>query len=223
MSGKKYKAFIFDCDGTALNTNPAILNAWRLTVASFNKDVNLSEADISAYFGYSVPEACEGLVNRFAKDPESMSIDDIVDTYWSNHLGHPELMFEYPGLKDALREMKARGAKIMMVTSGRHNVVKHELEVFGMIDLFDVIIGEEDSPKLKPNPDPAFLACRLAGVEPEDTLFVGDSPSDCSSGHRAGMDVCCVPWTICEKSKFVGDSIPNIVISKASDLVDMCI
>lgn len=220
---KKYKAFIFDCDGTVLNTNPAIFNAWRLTVATFNKEVTLSDGDISKYFGYSVPEACAGLIKEYGKPEQNLNLDEVVNTYWSNHTSHPELMEEYPGLKDAMKQLKARGAKIMMVTSGRHDIVTHELKIFGMIDLFDAIVGEDDSPKLKPNPDPAYLACKLAGVKPEDTLFVGDAPSDFSSGNRAGMDTCCVPWSVCEKEKFVGDGIAKMNISKASELVDMCI
>ncbi len=221
MFNRKYKGFIFDCDGTALNTNGAIFNAWRLTVATFNNKVQLKDGDISKYFGYSVPEACAGFLSEYAEKDNDLSIDEVVNTYWSNHTGHPELMKEYPGLKEAMQYLKSKGAKIMMVTSGRHNIVSNELKFFGMYDLFDAIVGEDDSPVLKPNPEPALLACKLAGVEPENTLFIGDAPSDFSSGNRAGMDTCCVPWSVCEREKFTGDGAPKIYINSADDLKEM--
>lgn len=219
---KKYKAFIFDCDGTVLNTNPAIFNAWRLTVASFNPDVKLADADISVYFGRSVPEACIGFLESCGKPGMDQDTDKIVEMYWKNHTAHPELVEEYPGLKAAITELKRRGAAVMMVTSGRHDIVLKELKYFGMENLFDAVIAQEDSPVLKPNPDPALLACKKAGVDPKDTLFVGDAPSDFACGNRAGNHTCCVPWTVCEKSEFTCDAVPDFYIQSADELVKLC-
>jgi phosphoglycolate phosphatase-like HAD superfamily hydrolase len=50
---------------------------------------------------------------------------------------------------------------------------------------FDAVVTREDAPP-KPAPDPVLLACRRIGLQPSQTLFVGDFEFDMLAGRRAG-------------------------------------
>ena len=41
--------------------------------------------------------------------------------------------------------------------------------------------------KAKPHPEPLWHACEKLGVQPQNSVFVGDAPSDILAGKRAGL------------------------------------
>ena len=67
------------------------------------------------------------------------------------------------------------------------------LTQFGLIRHFDHVQGTDGIP-CKPAPDVIFTALAALGANPEDCLFVGDSPADMQAGRRAGVKTCAVRY-----------------------------
>jgi HAD superfamily hydrolase (TIGR01509 family) len=65
--------------------------------------------------------------------------------------------------------------------------VKKTLGVLGLLDLFPVIVGAEDTPKGKPHPDPFLLAAKKLGVDPKKCLVFEDGELGIKSAEAAGM------------------------------------
>lgn len=61
------------------------------------------------------------------------------------------------------------------------------LEVHGLDDLVDAVVGRDSIPARKPDPEPLLAALRALDVDPDRALFVGDSARDARTAERAGV------------------------------------
>ena len=57
-----------------------------------------------------------------------------------------------------------------------------------------IALGADEVPKAKPQPDGLLLCCEKLSVRPEDSVYVGDSPSDGKAARAAGMRSVGVLW-----------------------------
>lgn len=91
-----------------------------------------------------------------------------------------------PGALDALRALKARGLKLSVYTSDRAENARRTLAAAGMAELFDAIVGGDGVKNPKPHPEGFETACRLVGVEPARSAYVGDTLDDLHMAREAG-------------------------------------
>lgn len=66
--------------------------------------------------------------------------------------------------------------------------VRRALARHGLAADVEAVVGRDTVDARKPAPEPLEEACRLLGVAPADTVFVGDSDSDAETARRAGTD-----------------------------------
>ena len=97
-----------------------------------------------------------------------------------------------------LEALRARGLKTGVVANawpdpGR--VLRSDLEVFGLAALLDVTVFSDDIGVRKPAPEIFLHACRALEIEPEDTMFVGDSlVADVQGAAQVGMTAVQALW-----------------------------
>jgi len=99
----------------------------------------------------------------------------------------------YLGYKAKLRKNALDVLKILhdrysllLLTGGTRERVFKELGDFGLRKWFSFVICREDSNEKKPNPAPLLLSLKLAGVEPLEALYVGDTYDDVAMGRKVG-------------------------------------
>jgi len=63
-----------------------------------------------------------------------------------------------------------------------------------MSDLFDVVVGSDDTELHKPEPEPIHKALELLQARPADAAYVGDSPFDVAAARAAGVFAVAVGW-----------------------------
>ncbi|MCX5804568.1 MAG: HAD-IA family hydrolase [Proteobacteria bacterium] len=91
----------------------------------------------------------------------------------------------YPYTRDVLKNLKVKGVKTGIITRTCIDVVRR---VFVDIDNYiDVTVTREDTKHVKPDPIHAFAALRMLGVLPDESMMVGDHPTDVMAGIGAGM------------------------------------
>jgi phosphoglycolate phosphatase len=94
---------------------------------------------------------------------------------------------EVDGVQGALEDLKAAGYKLAVLTRSHHTYAVEALRKIGALDFFDVILGRGETPKPKPYPEALEHTAMLLGVEPSETIFVGDNHIDASSAESAGV------------------------------------
>ena len=119
----------------------------------------------------------------------------MIATYREFNLKHHDRMVTvYPGVVDAIREIKAVGIQTGLVTSKNRQGALRGLRLAGILDEIEVVVGADDVENPKPHPEPVLLACRHLEVPPERVVYVGDSVHAMASGRAAGARKAAVLW-----------------------------
>lgn len=115
----------------------------------------------------------------------------------------------FPDTKKVLETVKKNKIKIGLVTNTSRSRAIKDLKFHKIMDYFGVVVSEDDVERPKPFPDPILKACRTLKVEPDETIFVGDTKNDFKAGKSAGCF-------------FVGvDTHGDLIISKLEDLLQL--
>lgn len=188
MGSARFSTYLFDLDGTLIDTIDLILQSWRHTLRQ--------------HLGHALPDAVllEGLgiplrpqVARFAPDPRS--VDAMVTTYREfNHANHDRLVRRYPGVDGMLAALKSQGAALGVVTSKGRWISARGLAACDLTRYFDVLITADDVEEHKPMPQPVLEAVRRLKADLRTTVFVGDSPHDMAAGRAAGVATGAALW-----------------------------
>jgi len=93
----------------------------------------------------------------------------------------------FPGVEEGLRLVKEAGFTLGIATNGPGVITEELLRAFKIRDLFCVIVGSEETQNPKPSPDLLLVACRKVGIDPFDTVYVGDQPVDSEAAEAAGF------------------------------------
>jgi HAD superfamily hydrolase (TIGR01509 family) len=108
------------------------------------------------------------------------------DDLWISHYGE-QLAQPIPGAVETIEELKRRGYRLGVVSSGTECRVVREIGELGLESFFETVICNEQMVEKKPHPEGLETALRLLGAANETTGYVGDSPEDIEMGKRAGL------------------------------------
>jgi len=176
------RAVLWDLDGVLVDSAPFHFQAWRELVASLGRE--LSEADFRRTFGLRNDAILRDLlgdlpladVDRLAARKEAL--------FRRAALGN---IVPLPGALTLLRLLRERGFKVALVSSTPHGNIDLILGSLGAEAAFDVIVGEEDVTRGKPDPEGFLLAARRLGVPPEECVVIEDAPVGVEAAKRGGM------------------------------------
>ena len=186
-----YRTVIFDLDGTILNTIADLAAAGNRICRKRDWPEHTLE-DYTAMVGHGMRNLVERMSPEECRDPQM--VEETLAEYMADYGEHCcEKTTPYPGIPQLLQELKALGVRLA-VYSNKADVFTCAIIAHYFPDVFDFVRGKREGVPVKP--DPAGIAGVMAelGVDPETTLFVGDSSVDVKTGHAGGMKVCGVPW-----------------------------
>ena len=178
------QALIFDLDGTLVDTVYAHVFAWQRALAEAGLPVDGWR--IHRRIGMSGGLFARAVAREVGHELSPETIDAAQDR-------HGEIFRELlperrplPGAVALLAELRKRGVKHGIATSGRRPEIDESLAALGVGEE-TVVIERGDVARAKPEPD-LFLACQEAlGVEARDCYVVGDAVWDLLAARRAAM------------------------------------
>lgn len=96
----------------------------------------------------------------------------------------------FPDAPEVLKELKDRGQRLALITTSERRMVMPALERYGITELFEAIITDDDIEKSqrKPHPKPLLMALERMGGTPGRAIMVGDRDKDILAGQNAGTD-----------------------------------
>ena len=177
-----FKAYLFDCDGTIVDSMPLHFVAWTKALAEYGC-TSFPEDLFYAWGGLPVTAVVENLSKR---DGLTIPIDEFAHRKESLYY---ELIHELQAVPEVLEEIhRTHGTIPVAVVSGstRESVVK-SLETLGILDLFQTLVCAGDYARSKPAPDPFLLAAERLGVAPKDCLVFEDADIGIQAATAAGM------------------------------------
>jgi phosphoglycolate phosphatase len=182
----RFRAYLFDIDGTLLDSARDICGAIQQTLEPTGCPP-LTFEYLRGFIGLHLIDCFSDVLPHYT--PAQM--DELVQIYREHYpaRGHT-LTSVYPGVVETLSALDAR--KTTATTKGTKGS-RAILEQFGLLPYFDHIQGTDGFP-CKPAPDVILRGMEALGAKPEDTLMVGDAPSDMIAGKRAGVKTCAVRY-----------------------------
>lgn len=197
----KYRVLLFDFDGTLINTTPLILKSFRATwqkVFGFTMD----DADYIKTFGTLLHTALKELTQQCVAEERIRPVEDLtakadelLRTYREfNWAWHDETIEAFDGIDEAVRELKARDFRLGIVSSKLRQGVERGLNIFGMAELFDLIISADDVANHKPHPEPLLKALEKLDAAPHEAVYIGDSTHDIVAGKAAELATVAAAW-----------------------------
>lgn len=188
----RYKAVIFDMDGTVLDTledlNSAMNHVLRLhgMPERTMEQTRLSVGNGSRYYlEHSVPAGTK-----------EETLEEMLAEYLPYYNAHAnDRTRPYPGITELIKTIRSKGCKTAIVSNKPDKTVG-ELSESHFAGLMDCAIGENEKGgvRRKPHPDMLLTAAEILGVSREECLFVGDSETDLETARRAEIDCVSVLW-----------------------------
>ena len=205
------RAMLLDLDGTIADTLPLIFDCFRHALAPWVDPLPDDEA-IEATFGPPERECLDVLVPKGHLDEAEARFYE----YYERH--HNARVRLAEGLDRAIDHARRLGWKVGVLTNKGTRSTRFSLEALGLLEHLDCVISGEDVEDSKPHPGGLRHAATLLGVEPDQILMVGDSPSDINAARNAGATSCAVTWSARHADRLAEES-PDHTCGDADALI----
>jgi len=190
-----FTTFLFDLDGTLIDSVELILRSYRHTLLAHRGHVPPDEQWLR---GLGTPIRVQ--LRQWSQDPEE--IEEMARTYSKYNMEHHDsLVRPYDGVVRTVTELKQRGKRIGLVTSKVRTGAVRGLRVAGLEPSFDTIVGADDVQNPKPHAEPVLVALERLGAIAKEAVFVGDSRHDLVSGRAAGVATAAALWGPFDRSQ----------------------
>ena len=188
----KYDTYIFDLDGTLLDTLADLAASVNYALRTHGMPEH-SIDDIRRFVGNGVRKLMERAIPNGEANPD---FEATFATFREHYMQHSlDTTRPYPGIPEALAELKAKGCRLAVV-SNKMMAATVELCRHFFPDTIEVAIGEHEAEGIrkKPAPDTVFAALRELGVEKNGAVYVGDSDVDVQTAANSGLPCVSVLW-----------------------------
>ena len=192
------RAVLFDLDGTLIDTAPDMAAALDI----------LCEEEKHSCLPYSevrpiVSNGSVALVTlAFGDQLESATLERLKSRYleiYQDHLAVHSQLFEE--MDDLLLQLEQKQILWGVVTNKPGWLTEPLMAALGLEQRACCIVSSDSTKNRKPHPEPLYYACKLATVEPEQCVYVGDAQRDIEAGQNAGMK------TIIAEYGYISDEI----------------
>ncbi|TMX31104.1 beta-phosphoglucomutase [Vibrio rotiferianus] len=182
---KDYQVYLFDMDGTLVNSEPLKGKALALACADYG-----SEVDFNIYKDV-MGESWSVVTGHFF---EAASINPMLEEFNSHFRTHYERLLSdnlelNTGAKEYIEQLNKTGKTCGVVSSAATWMVDNILETLNLTEAFEIVITQEHVTKHKPDPEAYNLALSQLNTSPESTLIFEDSTAGILAGKSSGCEV----------------------------------
>ncbi|WP_457640561.1 HAD family hydrolase [Persephonella sp.] len=175
--------FLFDLDGTVINSSKDISVAVNYALEKLGKDP-LPQKEIIKHVGYGGKKLMEGVLGTTDEDIINKAVELFREYYFKYPAEYTTL---YPYVEELFIELKNRDKKIGIVTNKYEDISRRIIEKLNIDRYLDILIGGDTVEKKKPDPEPIMYAVEKLSKSPYQTVMIGDSEADIQAGKFAGV------------------------------------
>ncbi len=189
---RTYPAYLFDLDGTLIDSAPDIDGALNATLAVAGLP-RVHEALTRHWVGHGSRVLLQQALRHherldlLADEPRISELLTVFIDHYTAHIA--DFSRPYPDVVETLATLRANGARLAVVTNKLTGLSHRVLAALDLNHFFTAVVCGDTLATGKPDPGPALHACAALAVEPADALFVGDSTTDVETARNAGCPV----------------------------------
>lgn len=191
--------YVFDLDGTLVESVDAHVAAWLEALRRFGVEMRYEE--VRPLMGLPARDIADRLLPGRAAELAALKNRLFLEKYLA-------LVRPYEDA-EVLRHLPR---PIAVVTSSSGYVARRVLEAAGLAGSVDLVVGGDEVPRGKPAPDPLYVVGRHFSVDVRDVVVVGDSDYDMEMAERAGaVGICIARRSPCNKAKKIITSLRQLL------------
>lgn len=184
-----FAGYIFDLDGTLIDTMPLHYRAWDTAMRQAGLTVPLDEELFYSLGGVPTRRVAEIIAKHYGLTIDAERVFHAKEKLFMEIQRDARLIA--PTVAFAREAVKTH--PMAVASGGPRDVVKRSLELAGLAPLFKAVVTADDVVHGKPAPDMFLLAAKLIGVEPTRCLVFEDAEPGIQGALAAGMQVVRVP------------------------------
>lgn len=212
----KYESYIFDLDGTLLNTINDLAASCNYALRMFGMPEH-SVDDVRRFVGNGVRLLMTRAIPGGENNPD---FDKCYATFRKHYLKHNlDTTAPYPGIMDLIKALKNANRHIAVVSNKFYEATQDLVHHF-FGDEIKVAIGERPDIRKKPAPDTVIEALRQLGVSRNTAVYIGDSDVDIDTAKNSGMPCISVLWGFRDK-EFLIEHGATTLVSRPEEILDI--
>jgi len=211
---KEYDTYIFDLDGTLLDTLADLAASCNYALRENGLPERTTD-EVRQFVGNGIRLLMERAVPGGAQNER---FESAFATFKEHYLHHNlDNTRPYPGVMELLKRLKGQG-KRMAVVSNKFMTATQDLcdRFFG--EYISVAIGEKEGINRKPSPDTVYEALRRLGAKRDGAVYVGDSEVDVMTAKNSGIPCISVLWGFRDKT-FLIEHGATTFVAKPEEIV----
>jgi HAD superfamily hydrolase (TIGR01509 family) len=181
----RYRAAIFDMDGTLVHSEPAWEAAKRRVLDRLG--VAVPQAVYDAYVGRGLRGFLTEVLGDDLTDARRTTLANEINAEADILL--PQMRQPVPGAAQSVIRLAGLGLRIAVCSSSPHRHILAALDQLGLVDHVSTVVSGADLPRGKPDPLPYLETLRLLNLGHTEAFAVEDALPGVISAHAAGLTV----------------------------------
>lgn len=214
----KFKAILFDLDGTLLDTLGDLANSMNAVLDRLGHPQHEQDA-----YRYFVGDGISKLAERVLPESDrcKTKIDECVRDMRAEYAKRwSETSRPYDGVAELLAELDKRGLKKVVLSNKPDDMTKLTVEKLLAGFKFDIVRGASDKVAPKPDPAGAFAIADELGLVPGEFLYLGDTNTDMQTANKAGMYPVGATWGFRDEEELKASGAQAIV-HRPTDVLEL--
>lgn len=216
MNARRFRAVLFDLDGTLVDTAPDLIG----TLQALRTARGLAGLEGDLLRPFATRGALGLLEAGFGPETgiEPASLREEFLAHYAANIWRNSRPFD--GVEALLADLQQRGLEMGVVTNKIGALAGPVLEHAGWASHFGCLVAGDTTARSKPDPAPVLLACKRLGVAPSDVCFVGDDRRDVEAGRAAGTATVVAAWGYISPGEDIAAWGADMIIDQPLALLD---
>lgn len=186
----KYKAVLYDMDGTVLDTLADLTDAVNHSLSHFALP-ETTPRNVRSALGNGAARLIAACVPAGTDPALAEELLEYYKPYYAAHCN--EKTAPYPGIIELMQRLKQAGVKQAVISNKPDNAVRPLADAF-FPGLLEFAVGESETVRRKPCPDAVNAAVAAMGLEKAECVYIGDTEVDVLTARNAALDCIAVAW-----------------------------
>ena len=212
------KLAIFDLDGTLLNTIGDLAASCDAVMLQNGLPQHTTD-EYRQMVGRGILRLVEAAIPEQMRSPEY--VEKVRQDFVAYYLEHIDLYTHpYDGIPELVDALAERGVKIAVASNKFQAGTERLIRSFFPDVKFAAVLGQRVGVPLKPDPQIDLEIIDTAGVEPNETLHIGDSGVDMQTAHAAGVQAVGVTWGFRSREELV-ECGADVIVDTPKQILDL--
>jgi phosphoglycolate phosphatase len=212
------KGFLFDLDGTLVDTAIDMIQSLKLLAAENGIDIDPDYSEYKELITYG----SKAIVTSIFGHLDKTSIKKLQQRYltiYQQNLTTGSCLFD--GVESVIKHLDDKQVPWGIVTNKPAYLAQPLIEALPQLNQCKILVGGDTTAYSKPHPAPVFHALNTLNLKPELSWYIGDAQTDITAARAASMNSAIALWGYLSKKDRPDEWQANKSLLCANDILSL--